>query len=247
MDTIELIKIQDMINDLYKKIQAMTDSKIVQPESHSSADIKELATALAKAQAEFEVAAENKSNPFFKSAYADLMSVVQASRPSLTKNGLSVMQIITDNDEGKWLTTKLMHTSGEWVQSKVRIVPPKNDVQSISSTITYMKRMCYVSLVGVVVGDEDDDGEASVATSRDTFAKGVALNTKYNAREDTTETITKEQLEELNLELAEYPDVAEMVLDGLKIQNLADIPRSKYFPALKRIREIKDARNNPRK
>ena len=99
MDSIELIKIQDMINDLSKRIDTLNSSKIVQPEAYSSVEIKELATALAKAQAEFAVAGENKNTPYFKSAYADLMSVVQASRPSLTKNGLSVMQIIIDADE----------------------------------------------------------------------------------------------------------------------------------------------------
>lgn len=243
MDTQELLRIQDMINDLLKKIQAMSDSKIVSPEANSSLEIKELAAALAKAQQEFDVASENKNNPYFKSAYADLMSVVQASRPALTKNGLSVMQIITDNDEGKWLITKLMHNSGEWVQSKVRIVPPKNDVQSISSTVTYMKRMCYVSLLGVVCGDEDDDGEAAVATSRETFAKGTGLNTKYNPVQESPETVSKDQLDEMEYELAEYPDIAEMILEGLKLQNLCDLPKSKYHASMKRIREIKALRN----
>jgi hypothetical protein len=243
METIELIKIQDMLNDLLKKIQAMSDSKIVQPEAYSSAETQQLDTALAKAQAEFLVAGENKNNPYFKSAYADLMSVVQASRPALTKYGISVIQKIIDADDGKWLITKMKHNSGEWELSKVRIVPAKNDVQSISSTITYMKRVSYVSLVGVVVGDEDDDGEAAVATSRDTYARGVALNTKYNPRDETPEVITTEQMEEMNLELAEYPDIAEMILEGLKLQNLADLPKSRYHAAMKRIREIKSLRN----
>lgn len=243
METIELIKIQDMINDLSKKIQAMSDSKIVQPEAHCSADTQQLDTALAKAQAEYLVAGENKNNPYFKSAYADLMSVVQASRPALTKYGISVIQKIIDMDDGKWLITKMKHNSGEWEQSKVRIVPAKNDVQSISSTITYMKRVCYVSLLGVVVGDEDDDGEAAVATSRDTYAKGVALNTKYNPKDEAPEVITTEQMDEMNYELAEYPDIAEMILEGLKLQNLADLPKNRYHAAMKRIREIKALRN----
>ena len=245
METIELIKIQDMLNDFSKQIQSLEKQINLQPEANSSAEIKELAAALAKAQAEFNVAEENKNNPYFKSAYADLMSVVQASRPALTKNGLSVLQMIIDADDGKWLITKLMHNSGEWVQSKVRIIPPKNDVQSISSTITYMKRMCYTSLVGVVVGEEDDDGEAAVATSREVFAKGTALNTKYNPREESPEVITADQLDELNMELAEYPDIAEMILTGLKIQNLADVPKPKFHAAMKRVREIKALRNNP--
>ena len=243
METIELIKIQDMINDLLRKIEALTKSNVVQPEANSSTETIQLDTALAKAQSEFEVAQENKNNPYFKSAYADLMSVVQASRPALTKYGISVIQKIIDLDDGKWLITKMKHNSGEWEQSKVRIVPAKNDIQSISSTITYMKRVCYVSLVGVVVGDEDDDGEAAVATTREVFAKGVALNTKYNPREESPEVITTEQLDELNYELAEYPDICEMILDGLKLQNLADLPKTKYFATKKRVIEIKALRN----
>lgn len=242
METVELIKIQDMINDLSKKVESLAKDKIVEPAADAT-ELKELPIALAKAQGEFAVAGENKNNPYFKSAYADLMSVVQASRPALTKNGLSVVQLITDNDEGKWLKTILLHSSGEWICSRVRIIPAKNDVQSISSTITYMKRVCYVSLVGVVIGDEDDDGEAAVATSRDVYAKGVALNTKYNPKEENTEVITSEQLEEMNYELAEYSDIAEMILDGLKLQNLADLPKIKYHAAMKRIREIKQLRN----
>jgi hypothetical protein len=236
METIELIRIQDMLNDFSKKIQGLEKLINLQPEANSSEEIKELATALAKAQAEFSVAGENKNNPFFKSAYADLMSVVQASRPALTKNGLSVIQIILDGDDGKWLITKLMHTSGEWVHSKVKIVPAKNDVQGISSTITYMKRVCYVSLVGVVVGEEDDDGEAAVVRTQDVYPQS------YGSKEEPV--ITKDQLEEINMLLQDRPDVAKTVLDGLKkqgIDRLADIPKAQYYAYANRIRELKQA------
>ena len=54
--------------------------------------------------------------------------------------------------------------------------------------------------------------------------------------------MTKEQLEELEYELADYPDIAEKVLDGLHLQNLADMPKSKYMSSLTRIREIKMVR-----
>ena len=103
--------------------------------------------------------------------------------------------------------------------------------------------MAYASLIGVVTGEEDDDGEVAVATTRDTFAKGTALNTKYNAKENKAEVITKEQMDELEYELAEYPDVCEMVLDGLRIQSLADMPKQKFLQSITRIREIKSLRN----
>jgi len=244
MEIKEMLEIQSQFKELKLAIEEVLKSKIVQPEANRSVEIKDLATSLAKAQSEFENAETNKSNPYFKSAYADLSSIVSAARPSLTKNGLSVTQQIIHQDDGQLiLYTTLWHVSGQWIQSKLRIVPVKNDVQSVSSAVTYQKRMCYAALIGVTVGDNDDDGEAAVATTRDTFAKGVALNTKYNPKENTIEVITVEQRQEAEYELAEYPDICEMVLDGLKIQSLADMPKAKFQVSMNRIRAIKNERN----
>jgi len=244
MEIKELTEIQSLFKDLNRRIDEIEKLKIVQPESNRSTEIKDLAISLAKAQGDFSNAEKNKNNPYFKSGYADFESVVSASRPSLTKNGLSVTQQLMHLDDGQMvLYTTLWHITGQWICSKIRIIPAKNDVQAIASAVTYQKRMCYAALVGVTVGENDDDGEAAVATSRDTFAKGVALNTKYNPKEEITEVITTEQLAELDYELSEYPDICEMVLDGLKIQNLADMPKSKFLVSTKRIREIKNSRN----
>jgi hypothetical protein len=68
-----------------------------------------------------------------------------------------------------YLVTILMHASGQWIKSKARHNPLKNDIQSLASYNTYLKRMCYTSLVGVVTGDEDDDGQAAVAQSKVNF------------------------------------------------------------------------------
>lgn len=249
MENLELNKVLEFIAKIYDdKQQAIVERIEARPKIYEipyrSEEINELATALAKAQADFEVAGLNKNNPFFKSRYADLMAVVTAARPSLCKHGLSVTQNIISHVNGETiLHTILMHSSGQWLESRMRVLPPKNDVQSMSSYITYLKRVSYSSLIGVVTGDEDDDGESAVATQRETFAKGTALNTKYNPREEVNEVITREQREELEYELQEYPDVAEMVLDGLKIQSLADMPKSKFMVSVKRVRDIKNARN----
>lgn len=244
MENTEIKSILSAIEQLQKDIACFSKPKspIVPTKSES---LKELFTALAKAQAEMKAAGLNSENPYFKSKYADLEEIVTASRPALSKNGLSVIQQILPNDDGQnILHTILAHNSGEWIESRMRILPSKPDVQSLASYITYIRRYSYAAIVGVVVGGEDDDGERDVATQRETFAKGVALNTKYNPREESYEPLTKEQLDEINYELSEYPDIAQQVLDGLKIQNLADIPKSKYSVSVRRIREIKAARNN---
>ena len=219
-------------------------NKVDQLPKHRSETIDLLATSLAKAQSEMPVAKKDSENPYFKSNYADLAEIVSVSRPCLSKNGLSVTQnVITDDSGATMLHTILMHSSGQWTESTMRVVPPKNDIQTISSYITYLKRIAYAALIGVVAQNEDDDAEVAVATSRQTFAKGAALNHKYDPRTESSEVITKEQLEELEYELSEYSDVAQMLLDGLKIQSIADMPKSKYGVSIRRVREIKQLRN----
>ena len=79
---------------------------------NKSESIKELATALAKAQGEFSGAVKDSSNPFFKSKYADLQSVVSAIKPSLSKHGLSFIQINHDGESAAGVETVILHASG---------------------------------------------------------------------------------------------------------------------------------------
>jgi len=88
----------------------------------------------------------------------------------------------------------------------------------------------------------DDDAEVAMAPERIMKHKGTSVNTKYDPRNQSADVITLEQLKELEYELAEYSDVAEMVLDGLKIQNLIDMPKNKFLASITRIREIKQLR-----
>jgi len=212
----------------------------VKPEfSFRSSEIGELSTALAKAQGEYTIAGLNRQNPYFKSRYADLASVVQAARPALTKYGLSVVQNIVAHEDGSSvLHTILLHTSGQYIESRMKILPSKTDIQSISSYTTYIKRMAYASLVGVVTGDEDDDGEQAVATERATYAKGVATNVDYKPQNNEYVTVSKDQLDELERELEGFPHICEMVLEGLKIQSLADMPKNRYPAAITKIRQL---------
>lgn len=201
-----------------------------------SSSIKELAVNLSKAQAEFKIAEKNQKNPFFKSSYADWQAIVQASRPSLTKYGLSIVQSTINKEDGAYLMTILLHASGEWISSEAKINPPKQDIQAISSYRTYLKRMEYAALVGVVAGDEDDDGEAAVASTRQNYQSSYSYQ--------TDEKITTEQLEQLEHELNDHIEIAEMVLKGLNIKTLRDMPKNKFLSSITRIRQIKDARGD---
>lgn len=127
-----------------------------------SESIKELAGALAKAQKQIKPAQFDAVNPHFKSRYATLASVMEACRGPLSDNGLAVTQCvnITETDV-PILETVLMHVSGEWISSRIRLLNDKNNMQGLVAATTYARRLGLASLVGVVA-DEDDDGNASV-------------------------------------------------------------------------------------
>ena len=125
-----------------------------------SDSIKELATALAKAQGEFSGAVKDANNPFFKSKYADLESVVAAIKPSLAKHGLSYIQISHDTDKGAAMETVIMHSSGEWISAGIVSVPvSKQDAQGYGSAMTYARRYSLSAAFGIA--PEDDDGNAA--------------------------------------------------------------------------------------
>jgi len=129
---------------------------------HRSTELNELFAALSKAQEEIRCAHKDASNPFFKSKYANLQMVIEASRPALCKNNLAVsQQLITENNL-TYLYTLLGHSSGQWISSKALLSPVKTDVQSLGSYITYMRRYSYSAIVGVYDGEEDDDGDKAV-------------------------------------------------------------------------------------
>lgn len=126
-----------------------------------SETIKELAAALAKAQSEIAGAKKDSSNPFFKSSYADLESVWSACREPLTKNGLSVSQLLGSGEDGIYLTTILLHSSGEFISDRVKIpVAKPNDPQALGSATSYARRYALAALVGIY--QTDDDGESAM-------------------------------------------------------------------------------------
>ena len=248
MESVQLLKtVFDGLSLLTHKIEELElTTATALAELSRTPDKAKLYEALAKAQLEMKLAQRDSENPYFKSKYANLGSVIEASRPFLAKNGLCVFHRQELTQEGQSiLVCTLAHASGQYVDSRYRVVPAKNDIQSLGSYMTYLRRYSYVAICGLA--DTDDDGEAAVAETRETFAKGTALNTKYNAKEQSLDTLSKDQIEEMEYELAEYPDIAEQVLEGLRIQSIADIPKSKYRAALTRIREIKQLRNGDKK
>ena len=127
---------------------------------NSSESIKALAAALAKAQACMENASKDTANPFFKSKYANLESVVGVIRPAIEKHGLSFVQVCHDWDVGAKVETIILHESGEWLSCGTMAAPAtKADAQGFGSALTYARRYSLSAAFGVAT--EDDDGNAA--------------------------------------------------------------------------------------
>lgn len=145
----------------------------MEPTLGRSESVKELTTALAKAQAEITGAEKKSENPHFKSNYADLASVWEACREPLSKNGLSVTQTTYTECAQIHLVTTLFHSSGEWLASKIPLILQRQDMQGLGSALTYARRYSLAAIVGVA--QEDDDGNA--AGKEDGKQKGKNVQT----------------------------------------------------------------------
>jgi hypothetical protein len=127
----------------------------------TSEQINELATACAKAQAALRPAVKDATNPAFRSKYADLAAVMEAAKV-YAAHGIAVFQDVTsETDAGIGVTTRLVHSSGQWLEVGPLVVPlGKRDAHGVGSATTYAKRYALSGAL-LIAADEDDDGNAA--------------------------------------------------------------------------------------
>ncbi len=124
---------------------------------NKSESIADLATALCLAQGEIGGAVKNNTNPHFKSAFADLESVIKVIKPAFLKHGLSFVQLPITSEGGKGIgvSTMLMHSSGQWIEGEYLLPLEKVTPQGAGAAITYARRYGLVSLCGIPQVDLD--------------------------------------------------------------------------------------------
>lgn len=153
----------------------------------TSETITSIAPALHKAQSQMKDAKRDGDNPMFRSNYATLESVLDAVRGPLHANGLAVMQSPEGDGETLRIVTRIMHTSGEWIEGDfaMKPIPAKLDrseagaraitPQAMGSAVTYARRYALSSLLGL--GSDDDDGNAASQTEKHAVAPQEDLGT----------------------------------------------------------------------
>ena len=130
----------------------------------TSETINELAEALSKAQGPIENVKRDQTAERYK--YANLAQVLDMSRPLLADNDLSIVQFPGTAENGDMeLTTRVMHKSGQWIESTfdMPIVIPMSKAgnemmsapQAAGSTLSYMRRYAMSSVLGIAQEDND--------------------------------------------------------------------------------------------
>ena len=129
---------------------------------YRSESTKELSKALLKFHKEMGVVMKDEENPFFKSKFASLPTILKEIKEPLQKAGLVIMQF-PSGENG--LITQITHAdSGEYMNCHYVMAPSKSGPQGVGSAITYQRRYALGAILSLNI-DEDDDGNKASATT----------------------------------------------------------------------------------
>jgi hypothetical protein len=139
----------------------------------ASEQIQDLALALAAAQGEFPTIAKTKQGKVkgesrqgrafeYTYAYADIADVLAGILPVLAKHKLAVLQPTIMDRGNIVILTRLVHGSGQWLESEYPVCAIGADHQKMGGALTYSRRYALCTLLGIAA-DEDTDGEHAAA------------------------------------------------------------------------------------
>lgn len=146
--------------------------------------MKNIAKSLAKFHELMGNVAKDASNPFFKSKYAPLESILPAIKEPLAKAGLVFSQYPSCINNLPALTTVIYDVeSGDYIESATPLILAKQDPQGVGSAITYMRRYALVAMLGLNC-DEDDDGNKASTLKQPSKVKKEDGKNIYETNEE---------------------------------------------------------------
>jgi hypothetical protein len=147
--------------------------------------MKQIATALVRAQKAFQPALKTSTNPHFRSRYADLSACVEAVIDALNANGIYLLQKNYDCVDGVMVETVFVHESGEMLECGIVHFPAvKHDPQGYASALTYARRYSLMASCGIA--PEDDDGNAASKKPKEVKANHNAMQDHITAISEST-------------------------------------------------------------
>ncbi len=194
----------------------------------TSENIQEIAKALSVAQGQIKPASKDAANPHFKSKFSSLAAIWDSIRDPLSSQGLVVLQDITTEDKSVIsVTTRIIHTSGQWVEFGPMCIPiSKNDAQGMGSASSYAKRYTLCAALGIVSSDDDDDGETAVG-------RGKTTPQPSKPKQEVSEFISDEELQIINNAIAKFDQESKnnfdkMIFDVYGCHSCKTLPKAAF-------------------
>ena len=111
---------------------------------------------LLEVQKEIGAIKKDSENPFYKSMYFDINSLLATVKPVLNKHGLLLLQGLSHIDGKLALSTQIYDAENKIGFESICPLPEAVDAQKAGSAITYFRRYALQSLLALEA--EDDDG-----------------------------------------------------------------------------------------
>lgn len=146
---------------------------------------------------------KTEENPFFKSKYVPLDQILDKVLPVINKHNFALIQAINFNEQQPTLVTRLIHSSGEEIASEMLLMVKAADPQGQGSGVTYARRYALVSMLGMMVGEDDDGNAATTAEAK----------AQEDARQQTSPIAVKGFYETLKSRGVNEKAEAETILD----------------------------------
>jgi ERF superfamily len=133
----------------------------------TSEQLDKIAPALVKAQSEFpeipdsrKVDVPHKGGGSHSYSYAELISIQKLVQPTLTKYELAVIQLPKIIEGGSALCTRILHSSGQWIEEDTPLSKGIPAPQDYGSLISYIRRYSQVAALNLKTGGDDDGAKA---------------------------------------------------------------------------------------
>ncbi len=123
--------------------------------------------------------------------YATLDKILDMARPVLAAEGLVLFQPISTNEKGGLvLVTRLLHRSGEWMETSIPLPTPGGDPQSFGSAVTYLRRYAVTALLGIASDEDDDANRAAGNHMKDVTPRHERLRDEAGRTIDPVQALT---------------------------------------------------------
>lgn len=154
-----------------------------------------------KLTASIKALAKDENNPFFKSKFISLSSILEEAKRVCLENNFIFLQTPTMKDGKEILITELRHIAGEKISCEMPLVrKEQDDPQKLGASLTYMRRYSLTSILGIQEAD-DDGNMASSTTKKYTLKKPIQKDNRKITIADLIDKIagvpfsTKEEYE----------------------------------------------------